>query len=145
VTALSFHVAGTPQPQGSKRHVGNGRMIESAKGLKPWRAKVTAAALTARRPHDPIVGPVAVTLAFTFPRPKFHYGTGRNAGVVKAQYADALMVTKPDIDKLERAVLDALSGVVFVDDCQVVASTKTKSYGEPGVTVTVTEIKERAA
>ena len=33
---LSFVVLGSPVGQGSKRHVGNGVMMESPK-LKPWR------------------------------------------------------------------------------------------------------------
>lgn len=35
-----FAVFGLPAPQGSKRHVGEGRMVESSKRVKPWRRQV---------------------------------------------------------------------------------------------------------
>ena len=38
-----FAVFGLPAPQGSKRHVGEGRMVESSKRVKPWRRQVAAA------------------------------------------------------------------------------------------------------
>ena len=38
-------VIGIPAPQGSKRHVGNGIMIENSKRVKPWRQDVKEAAL----------------------------------------------------------------------------------------------------
>ena len=60
--ALTVIVYGTPAPQGSKRHVGHGRMIEQSKRVKPWRNDVKAAAETAiveweqRRPLPSGVG-----------------------------------------------------------------------------------------
>jgi hypothetical protein len=41
---VCFTVYELPAPQGSKRHVGNGRMIESSTKVKPWRQAVIAAA-----------------------------------------------------------------------------------------------------
>lgn len=41
---IAFDVYGEPAPQGSKRHVGGGRMIESSAKVKPWRQDVVAAA-----------------------------------------------------------------------------------------------------
>jgi Holliday junction resolvase RusA-like endonuclease len=43
--------------------------------------------------------------------------------------------TKPDLDKLARAVLDALTGVYYLDDAQVVSLDLQKAYthGAPGV------------
>lgn len=39
---LHFEIPGRPAAQGSKRHVGGGRMIEQSKYLKPWRtARIT--------------------------------------------------------------------------------------------------------
>ncbi|MCR4339570.1 MAG: RusA family crossover junction endodeoxyribonuclease [Gemmatimonadaceae bacterium] len=52
-------------------------------------------------------------------RPAGHYGTGRNAGTVRP-CAPEWPTTKPDADKLTRALLDALTGVAYVDDSQVV-------------------------
>jgi crossover junction endodeoxyribonuclease RusA len=139
---LSFKVYGTPAPQGSKRHVGNGVMIESSKRVKPWRQDVKHAALDAitERQWQQPAGSVWVAITFRLQRPKGHYGTGRNAGVVKDS-APVRPAVKPDIDKLVRSTLDALteSGAVR-DDAQVVSLSTSKFYADgdmPGATVEV--------
>ena len=101
-----FAVFGLPAPQGSKRHVGEGRMVESSKRVKPWRRQV-AAAYADHSFGDMLDGPVSVTVDFYLPRPKAHYSTGRNAGALKPS-APAEHLTMPDLDKLTRAVGDAL-------------------------------------
>jgi Holliday junction resolvase RusA-like endonuclease len=75
------------------------------------------------------LSPVVVTMRFYFDRNKGHYGTGRNAGVIK-ESAPAHPVTAPDLDKLERQVLDALTGVIVRDDQQVVQALSSKHYVE---------------
>lgn len=136
---ISFTVAGIAVPQGSKAvNRATGRMFESNKGnLMPWRQDVIAQARQAHH-DDPILGPAYVTLRFSFRRPKSHYGTGRNAGVVKLSSA-AEHITKPDIDKLTRAVLDALTiAGIWRDDAQVCDLTVKKVYSAtPGVEITV--------
>ena len=59
----SWKTIGVPAPQGSKRHVGMGRMIESCKALKPWREMIIADAkkLGIEAPLDT---PVGVSLVF---------------------------------------------------------------------------------
>lgn len=146
MTSTSFFVPGTPAPQGSKKHVGNGVMIESSKHLKPWRARVAwLARQHIRRSHT---GPVKLEMQFYFRRPKRHYGTGRNSDNLKLS-APAMHTQKPDIDKLERAILDALTGIAYIDDSQVVKVVKSKQWRlsqsiDPGVQITVTPVKEAA-
>ena len=124
---IQIRVNGTPAPQGSKRHVGNGRMIEMSKAVGPWREAVraetqriylgrpdwdTAAAGTCGRPVD-------VSVTFVLARPKGHFRTGRNAHLLR-DTAPTFPAGKPDIDKLARAVLDGLTaGGAFADDGQV--------------------------
>lgn len=148
---LRFIVHGAPVPQGSKRIV-RGRLIDANKGLKPYRASVSAAAAEALGlpTEDPNAlqraleglcvarGAVAVSLRFGLVRPRGHYGTGRNADVLKPS-APVWPATKPDVDKLERAVLDALTGIVWADDSQVVVLNADKVYSPTPLTyVTVT-------
>ena len=79
--------------------------------MKPWRRQVAAA----YRDHcfgDMLDGPVIVTVDFYLPRPKSHYGTGRNAGALKPS-APAEHLTMPDLDKLTRAVGDALTRLAW--------------------------------
>ena len=137
---LHLFVPGIPAAQGSKRHVGRGVMIESSKRLRPWRATVTAAIVEAGWHLEPVLsGPVAVSLLFTFPRPRAHYGTGGNANRLKDS-APEWHDKRPDADKLARAVLDAIteSGTIR-DDAQVVSLQVRKRYGQPGVRITLGE------
>lgn len=127
---LVFYVPGTPAPQGSKRHVGNGVMVESSKAVKPWRQDVTAAAIDAATTAgwETATGPVGLRLTFYLRRPRSHYGTGRNADQVKPS-APEYPATKPDLDKLQRSTLDALTTAgVLADDARVVLIDAAKVY-----------------
>lgn len=139
---IAFQVLGTPAPQGSKRHVGNGIMVESSAKVKPWREAVKSEAIEARMYAVPMKGPVTVTLHFYLLRPKGHYGTGRNSGNVKIS-SPSYPAGRPDLDKLTRSTLDALteSGLIH-DDAQIVQLTAWKDYTNwiqdtPGVFITV--------
>lgn len=139
---IAFQVLGTPAPQGSKRHVGKGIMVESSLKVKPWREAVKTAAYKARGVETFQSGPVQVTLHFHLLRPKGHFGTGRNAGNVKLS-SPVYPSARPDLDKLTRSTLDALteSGLIH-DDAQIVQLTAWKDYTNmiqdtPGVFITV--------
>lgn len=116
-------VCGRAIPQGGLRIVPlrDGRRVlapNNSASLNPWRKKVRNAAKAAMRTASAkLFGPeipVYVQMQFCFLRPK---STDR-----------VFPTVKPDIDKLERAVLDSLTGVVFHDDSQVVWVNKKKRY-----------------
>jgi crossover junction endodeoxyribonuclease RusA len=131
---LQFVVPGKPIPQGSKRHVGHGVMVESSRELGPWRERVALAAHNAllAAGATPFAGAVTIGLEFVLPRPK---------STPKRRTPPA--IKRPDLDKTTRSVFDALTGVVWLDDAQVVdlhASKRLAGIGEtPGVTVTITQ------
>ena len=130
---LRIDVKGIPGAQGSKRHVGRGIMRESSKKVKPWRSDVRDAALAAM-PDDwqPLTGPVTVDVTFYFPRPRSHYGTGRNSDTLKPS-APATPTSRAhgDIDKLVRSTLDALvSAGVMHDDSLVTDLIARKRWGD---------------
>ena len=129
MTTVSFWVAGIPIPQGSMKAfvvAGKARITSDNHRLKSWRNDVAAAAQAASH-AGPTASPVRVRAAFTFQRPKGHFGSGRNALAVKAS-APAYHTVKPDADKLARALLDAGTGILWRDDCQVVQLEVTKGY-----------------
>ncbi|MEV5079266.1 RusA family crossover junction endodeoxyribonuclease [Streptomyces sp. NPDC056159] len=135
---IELDVIGTPAPQGSKRHVGGGRMVESSKKVKPWRTAVTAAAEGHTFEPWPFVGVVAW---FRLKRPKSHYRTGRYAHLLKPD-APRYPARYPDVDKLCRSTLDGLkAGQAFGDDAQVVKLYAHKIYAEqdeePGALIRV--------
>jgi crossover junction endodeoxyribonuclease RusA len=121
---LRVTVIGTPAPQGSKRHVGGGVMVESSKAVAPWRDAVAYAACLAANQAEPWVpeeGPVAVVVTFWLTRPK------------SAPKRRTLPDRKPDLDKLARSTLDALTTAgVIVDDARIVELTCRKLYATEG-------------
>jgi Holliday junction resolvase RusA-like endonuclease len=132
---LRFGVFGRPQAKGSKRAITlrNSRhvaVVDSNRNAAPWAAHVSHAAAIAQGSQPLIRGPVTVDMTFHFARPRAHFRTGRNAAELRST-APAHMTTMPDIDKLARCALDALTGVVFKDDGQVCELTLRKRYGEP--------------
>lgn len=147
-TAVTFFVPGVPQPGGSKRGfamqnkaTGKWRAVitEDAKKNAPWRAVVALAAREAI--SEPFTGPVVVSFEFRMPRPRGHYGSGRNLGVLKAG-APVMHTNKPDRTKLMRSTEDALTGIAWRDDTQVVDGPTSKRYtddGRPGCLITITE------
>lgn len=86
--------------------------------LKPWRNNVAMAATMALpEAYEPTSGPVGLNLVFISPRAK-------SGPSVEAAYK----ITPYDLDKLCRAVFDALTGVVYVDDRQVAQLHAIKVY-----------------
>lgn len=146
--AVRFFVPGVPQPGGSKKgfvvktKTGRHRAVitDDAKHNATWRAVVS---LAARQHIDrPFLGPVVFFFDFTMPRPKSHYGTGRNAAVLKPS-APRPHTVRPDSSKLERSTEDALKGIAWIDDCQVVDHRTRKLYGDtPGCWITIQEYQE---
>ncbi|MFA4972143.1 MAG: RusA family crossover junction endodeoxyribonuclease [bacterium] len=134
---LFIRVYDAPQPGGSKKGFVNpktGRVIilEDAKRNKPWRQSVKAAALDAIAKASAWSmpdGSVKLTITFYMLRPKGHYGTGRNAGMLK-QTAPRFPTTKPDLTKLVRSTEDALTGIVWHDDAQIVTQVLFKRYAD---------------
>lgn len=135
---IAFTVYGTPAPQGSKRHVGGGVMIESSKKVKPWRQDVKYAALEAINGIDglPIDGPIRINITFTLARPK-------------SAKKGATPCKKPDIDKLIRSTFDAIGEAgIWADDARVISVLAEKIYvgdphalSSPGAIIGLSEIR----
>jgi Holliday junction resolvase RusA-like endonuclease len=124
----SFFVPGRPMPKGSKRgFVAGSRAVlvdVNSESLGAWQSAIALAAAEAAAGRT-IDGAVELTVTFYFKQPLS----------VRRRYPSV----RPDLDKLERALLDGLtaSGIRH-DDAQAVKVTKDKAYGEvPGAQVTV--------
>jgi crossover junction endodeoxyribonuclease RusA len=132
---ITFSVGGNPIPKGSMKHIGNGRMIDQTK-VKPWMSLIRKAAIEIAK-GEIISLPCMVEVEFRFARPM----SARNR-----LYPHLRSVG--DIDKLSRAVLDALQGSkteqgVLTDDSLVVdliARKRYLDYGMPGATISVKEL-----
>lgn len=132
--------AGGPAAQGSKKYAGHRRnrrtgkmaplLLEQSAQVKPWRKHVAEVTALYWRGRSLLVGPVGVRLDFVMPRPK---------GTSASRTPPA--IKRPDGDKLTRAAWDALTGVIWMDDSQVVEWSGTKRIAEvgerPGCYITV--------
>lgn len=132
---IRFSVPGAPAPGGSKRAFANPKtgkivVLDDAKNNRGWRERVSLFAREAMGPAPPLDGPLAMRLIFVVSRPKGHYGTGRNAAKLRPWAETARPTVKPDVTKLVRAAEDAMTGIVWRDDAQVVMQQAEKRYGE---------------
>lgn len=133
---ISFVVDGVPASQGSKMPWGQ----EADRKLPGWRESIAWAAKEAMNGTEPYDGPVKVSAKFFFPRLKSHYGTGSRSSILKPT-APICKATPPDVDKLSRAVLDAIQGIVVRNDGQVALLNAEKWYGSPRVEVNVQRLE----
>lgn len=120
---LAFRVLGVAQAKGNLRAFRRGSLMltDTNRNLKTWQTVIMSAASAAiqRLPageRDMVDGPVALSVAFYLPRPRSLKASTR------------AHIRKPDIDKIVRAVLDALESVVYFSDAQVVNLVAVKRY-----------------
>jgi len=142
---IEFFVPGVPSTSGSKRGFINrktGGVIvapANSKNQKQWMSDVKKFAQQ-NDDFELIRGPVKLTIRFIFSRPKSHYGSGKNAEVLKKS-APQWHIKKPDLTKLVRCTEDALKGVIWLDDSQVVSQDVFKDYGyRPGAQIIITNL-----
>lgn len=135
MSAVTFHVPGTPAPQGSKIRTRYG-MRESSQRVKPWRDVVTQCAAVAADEEN-LLGalepPYTVEMWFYILKPR----------TTRAQHPVA--PTIGDIDKLVRAVGDALTKSGLIEDDRFIVGLSTSKQwagpGEaPGAIIRVTEV-----
>ncbi len=141
---ISFTVLGTAQTAGSKRAFAlrrkDGSIVTRPGGSpviavtddnprsKDWKQQI-ASAVRERYDGPLLDGPLAVVMTFYRPRPKAHYRRSGELSTLglETPFPDG----RPDVLKLARAVEDALSGVAWRDDAQIVEETLRKRWGEP--------------
>jgi Holliday junction resolvase RusA-like endonuclease len=148
VEQIKFTVYAKAEPQGSmKGFVSPGKngmkaraiLTSSNSKMKPYRGEVTRSAMVALRDLngvEPMAGkhvPVSMVIDFYLERPQ---------SIPKKR---KFMVVKPDLDKLLRSSVDALTGILYVDDAQIVENSVRKHYGVPerveiSVTILSTEV-----
>ena len=135
--SISFAVRGTPTPKGSLTRMPSGAMIpagtaESRKRMESWRMDIRNEARRAMGERPAISGPVRLFVEFAFLPPK---------SIPKRQQGWIMHTKKPDVDKLFRALSDALTGIVWRDDSQVCMSAINKVYAWDGVSGAVVSVE----
>ena len=131
-------------PKNKMKAIRTQHYVDKKHDVMAWKHSIMAGfSLIHKIVLKKIDGPVKITMFFTMPRTKGHYGTGRNAGVVKASAAYH-HIKKGDIDNLVKAVLDAMVDCAILKDDNIVCDLHaTKRYGEnPGVEIEVERIED---
>jgi Holliday junction resolvase RusA-like endonuclease len=143
---IAFVVPGRAQPAGSKRafpfRKKDGRLGVAVSDANPkargWKERVALVASEAMNGSAPWTGPLVLKVSIHFLRPKTHM---KKSGEVRGS-APSLPATRPDITKLLRACEDALTGVVWKDDAQIVQQVATKTYSPvESVAIIVVELE----
>ncbi len=145
MNAISFTVFGQAKPAGSKRgflvktKAGPKVVLSDAnKNSRPWKQEVASAA-QAMYSGPLLEGPLLLQVDVFSVRPRGHFG---KRGVKES--APLYPATRPDVLKLARGIEDALSGLIYRDDAQIVDEILHKRYGEPArCEITVELLPER--
>ena len=133
---IEFTVLGIPVPKGSTRAFAmmrNGKPFAVTTAANPktksWQSEVTVMAQAHAPEEGPWEGPVALFVHFMMPRPKTLAKKVRHH------------IKKPDLDKLLRLIKDALKGVIYKDDAQVIDVSTSKRYSlTTGVMIRATKV-----
>lgn len=146
-TRLTLTVGGAAVPQGSKKAVPQGKrwgVVDIAEGrLKPWRDSI--ATLAQAKFQGPMIeGPVRLRLVFVRVRAASHFTSKGWLSAAGAAVRQRLApCSEPDLNKTGRAVEDALTGIVYRDDSQIVWSEYRKVWGtSERVLIVVEEIDD---
>lgn len=118
---MTIVIPGKPHPLQRARHTRSGHSYDT-EANKAAKAKI--AILARQEFKKPLDGPVSVNIHFWIPRPKSHYGKS-----LKPTAPDA-HTQKPDIDNLVKTVFDALNGIAWNDDAQVVSLSTEKTWAD---------------
>ena len=144
--SVTFFVPGTPRTAGSKKAFplwrGKGAARQFVRSVvvdssgaegKAWRSVIQDKARDAYGYSPPMEGPLKFAATFFILRPKGHFG---KKGVRPS--APEFPITRPDVLKMARAVEDALTGIIWRDDAQIVTEIIVKRFSvHSGVYVTI--------
>jgi Holliday junction resolvase RusA-like endonuclease len=147
VTIIKLHIVGDPAPGGSKKTLPIvGRrgvtVVDDARGNTAWRNKVRQTARDHMRSSGRRIlhGPLVVDMEFRLRRPNKHFIANNRSRPLRLD-APTDHTQVPDRTKLSRSTEDALTGVVWVDDAQIIGGEPSKRWcgpdEMPGVEITI--------
>lgn len=126
---IHLNIPGVPNTQQRHRHVRMGNFIRTYDPSAPDKEDFLYKAIYECKPEIPIISPVSIVMDFYMPRPKSHFGTGKNAGKLKKN-APFRHSKKPDCDNLLKFCLDALNKIYWKDDAQIYSIRVKKMYND---------------
>ena len=127
---MIIYIPGDPIGKERPRHTRSGHTYTPEK-TKAYEAKVAACFLKANGKR--IDGPVLVAITAYTPIPKRATKADRAAMEAGAR----LPMKRPDADNIAKVCMDALNGLAYHDDAQVIGLSVLKRYGEPHVEINI--------
>jgi Holliday junction resolvase RusA-like endonuclease len=134
-----FTVEGPPQGKGRPRFRRAGNFVQTYTDAKTkaYEETIKSWAKRAMGSRSPLEGPVAVDLYIRLPVPA-SASKKRSEACVRNE---ELPTKKPDVDNILKVYFDAMNGVVYVDDTQIVRVSAKKVYSlVPGVDICVVKL-----
>jgi Holliday junction resolvase RusA-like endonuclease len=135
---IEFTVPGDPRGKGRPRFSRVGKFTKTYTDAKTkmYEDKIASAARLAMYPHEPLTTPIAVWMHINVPIPASYSKKRKEACLLGLE----MPCKKPDIDNVAKGILDAMNGIVYKDDVQVIRLTLHKQYStEPSVYIMVRE------
>ena len=134
-------ILGDPKAQQRHRHFRRGKFSGTYDPSRDDKADFLSI-VQAQAPPSPLLGPISIELIFFFPRLKGHFGTGKNAGILKKS-APKWHTVKPDIDNTIKMVFDALNRIFWHDDSQICCAKIWKRYSSrPRTEIRIWKLEE---
>jgi crossover junction endodeoxyribonuclease RusA len=116
-------------------------MIESSNRVKPWRQDIRHSAERLLPAEWHAILPMRIKVTFLFARPQSHY---RANGQLKPSAPRHCTSRIGDLDKLCRALCDALQGLCYLDDSQIIELNANRRYASiderPSAIVTIQSV-----
>lgn len=136
---IEFKVPGEPKGKGRPRFSRVGKFTKTYTDAKTkmYEEKIASAARLQMYPHEPLETPLSITLIFHIGVPK-SYSKKRTTDCLTGK---EWPTKKPDVDNVAKAFLDAMNGIVYKDDVQVIRLHVYKKYSiDPHVHITIHEV-----
>jgi len=110
---IEFRIQIEPKPKGRPRFNFNSRHAYTPEDTRSYETDLKWL-LGPHRPTELLEGPLQLALEFGLVRPKSN----------RLKYPSV----KPDLDNFEKAVMDAMEGIFFKNDSQIIAKFSTKVW-----------------
>ena len=138
---ITADIPGNPIAKKRPRFARRGKFVQTYNEQETEEGLFLARFMNTAKIENPLIGPLQIECIFHIKRPKGHYGTGKNQGILK-KTSPIHHTSTPDVDNLLKFVCDSLNGYAWVDDSQIVIKYGEKVYAVdyPKTEITIEEI-----
>lgn len=141
---IQFTVDGQGVPKGRPKFTRRGNFVSAytPEATRKYEALVAGIAMQAMAGRAPMTGPIEILLEMRMQIPV----SWSNKKRLAASLGQVRATKKPDSGNIQKGIEDAMNGIVYVDDAQIVVTTVRKLYhAEPCVVIAVREVEGEPA